>query len=99
MTAHSYKKFMIQPLSAFIIQVSDMETQVKTQTVAFEFSVCRWSDPHLLFKACAEIILVGVSAFHTDFFQCHICCCEITAGGIDSLGCNVIADTDSLFLS
>ena len=55
-------------------------------------------DPHFLFEAGAEIILIGVTAFHTDFLQSHVCGCKITAGGVDSLSSDIVTDTHALFL-
>ena len=55
-------------------------------------------DPHFLFEAGAEIILIGVTAFHTDFLQSHVCGCKITAGGVDSLSSDIVTNTHALFL-
>lgn len=42
--------------------------------------------------------MIGVTAFHTDFLQSHVCGCKITAGGVDSLSSDIVTDTHALFL-
>lgn len=42
--------------------------------------------------------MIGVTAFHTDFLQSHVCGCKITAGGVDSLSSDIVTNTHALFL-
>ena len=53
-------------------------------------------DPHFLFKAGAEIILIGITTFQADFLQTHTGRRQITGGCGNSLRCDKVADTDSL---
>ena len=53
-------------------------------------------DPHFLFEAGAEIILIGITTFQADFLQTHTGRRQITGGCGNPLRCDKVADTDSL---
>ena len=53
-------------------------------------------DPHFLFEAGAEIILIGITTFQADLLQTHTGCRQITGGCGNPLRCDKVAETDLL---
>ena len=53
-------------------------------------------DPHFLFEAGAEIILIGITTFQADLLQTHTGCRKITGGCRNPLRCDKITDADPL---
>ena len=53
-------------------------------------------DPHFLFEAGVEIILIGITTFQADLLQTHTGCRKVTGGCGNTLRCDKVADTDPL---
>ena len=53
-------------------------------------------DPHFLFEAGAEIILIGITTFQADLLQTHSSRSQVTGGCGNTLRYDKVADTDPL---
>lgn len=53
-------------------------------------------DPHFLFEAGAEIILIGITTLQADLLQTHSSRSQITGSCGNSLRCDKVTETDSL---
>ena len=53
-------------------------------------------DPHFLFEAGAEIILIGITTFQADLLQTHRSRSQVTGGCGNPLRCNKVTETDPL---
>lgn len=60
------------------------------------FTIGGRRDPHFLFEAGAEIILIGITTFQADLLQAHTGCRKVTGGCGNPLRCDKVADTDPL---
>ena len=60
------------------------------------FTIGGRGDPHFLFEAGAEIILIGITTFQADLLQTHSSRSQITGGCGNSLRCDKVTETDSL---
>ena len=53
-------------------------------------------DPHFLFEAGAEIILIGITTFQADLLQTHRSRSQVTGGCGNPLRCDKVTETDPL---
>lgn len=60
------------------------------------FTIGGRCDPHFLFEAGAEIILIGITTFQADLLQTHSSRSQVTGGCGNSLRCDKVTETDSL---
>lgn len=60
------------------------------------FPIGRGGDPHFLFEAGAEIILIGITTFQADLLQTHRSRSQVTGGCGNPLRCNKVTETDPL---
>ena len=60
------------------------------------FPIGRGGDPHFLFEAGAEIILIGITTFQADLLQTHRSCSQVTGGCGNPLRCDKVTETDPL---
>lgn len=53
-------------------------------------------DPHFLFEAGAEIILIGITTFQAYLLQTHSSRSQVTGGCGNPLRCDKVTETDPL---